>query len=132
MSFKDQMSKIPFDASEAKYVPSGVVMLDSVLSKGQGIPRGTFIEIASDSGIGKCVSPKEVICINDQFQSIGGYSESCSSLDLRKQFIYSTEATEYDVVSSFQEATHLHRVQSDTVAAISDIYGGFLECTPGS
>lgn len=35
------------------FSPSGSIILDAVISNGKGIPSGTFIEIASESGCGK-------------------------------------------------------------------------------
>lgn len=53
-SLKDlysQISKITERKDE--FVKSGILALDAVLSNGEGIPLGTFIEIASESGGGK-------------------------------------------------------------------------------
>lgn len=38
---------------EDRYLPSGSIILDSVLTDGKGIPLGKLIELSSDSGIGK-------------------------------------------------------------------------------
>ena len=38
---------------EEVFCPSGSIILDAVISNGRGIPEGTFIEIASESGCGK-------------------------------------------------------------------------------
>lgn len=35
------------------FMPSGSIILDAVISNGRGLPEGTFIEIASESGCGK-------------------------------------------------------------------------------
>ncbi len=38
---------------EETFWPSGSIIFDSIVSNGRGIPEGTFIEIASESGCGK-------------------------------------------------------------------------------
>lgn len=38
---------------EEHFSPSGSIILDAIISNGRGIPAGTFIEIASESGCGK-------------------------------------------------------------------------------
>lgn len=54
MGFKESMEALGFENSHTDlFVPSGIVVLDAVLSGGKGIPLGTFIEIASESGLGK-------------------------------------------------------------------------------
>ena len=54
MDFSERINAIGFDYKEEReFIPTGLVVFDSVLSKGRGIPRGTFIEVASDSGLGK-------------------------------------------------------------------------------
>lgn len=40
-------------SDKTEFIPSGSLVVDAVLSNGKGIPMGKFIEIASDSGIGK-------------------------------------------------------------------------------
>src|SRR5574344_1841028 len=40
-------------AREEVFNPSGSIILDAIISNGRGIPEGTFIEIASESGCGK-------------------------------------------------------------------------------
>lgn len=44
---------IDLTAREEKFSPSGSIILDAIISNGRGIPEGTFIEIASESGCGK-------------------------------------------------------------------------------
>jgi RecA/RadA recombinase len=44
---------IDLTAKEENFSPSGSIILDAVISNGRGIPEGTFIEIASESGCGK-------------------------------------------------------------------------------
>ena len=46
-------SLIDLTARPDVFHPSGSIILDAVLSNGKGIPEGTFIEIASESGCGK-------------------------------------------------------------------------------
>lgn len=38
---------------EEVFTPSGSIILDAIVSNGKGLPSGTFIEIASESGCGK-------------------------------------------------------------------------------
>lgn len=47
----DQM--IDLTTKEETFTPSGSIIMDAVLSNGKGIPSGTFIELASESGSGK-------------------------------------------------------------------------------
>ena len=42
--------------AEDKFIPSGSVIFDAVLSKGKGLPLRKFIQISSDSGVGKTTS----------------------------------------------------------------------------
>lgn len=54
MSFKDKANKLAKKfpvADETLFYPSGSVIFDAVL--GGGIPAGTYIELASESGLGK-------------------------------------------------------------------------------
>lgn len=44
---------IDLTAREESFCPSGSIILDAIISNGRGIPEGTFIEIASESGCGK-------------------------------------------------------------------------------
>lgn len=44
---------IDLTAREERFSPSGSIILDAVISNGRGLPEGTFIEIASESGCGK-------------------------------------------------------------------------------
>lgn len=44
---------IDLTAREERFCPSGSIILDAIVSNGRGIPEGTFIEIASESGCGK-------------------------------------------------------------------------------
>ena len=44
---------IDLTAREEQFSPSGSIILDAIISNGRGIPEGTFIEIASESGCGK-------------------------------------------------------------------------------
>lgn len=50
---KGLTDKYKTDVQDDEYIPSGSIIFDAVLSKGQGIPRKKFIQISSDSGIGK-------------------------------------------------------------------------------
>lgn len=43
-------------SEEDQFIPSGSVIFDAVLSKGKGIPLKKFIQISSDSGVGKSTS----------------------------------------------------------------------------
>lgn len=54
MSFEEKAKKLSQNfpsPKETEFLPSGSIVLDSVL--GGGIPSGTYIEIASESGLGK-------------------------------------------------------------------------------
>lgn len=44
---------IDLTAKEEVFTPSGSIILDAIISDGKGIPAGTFIELASESGCGK-------------------------------------------------------------------------------
>ena len=41
------------NVEEDEYISSGSIIFDAVLSKGKGIPKKKFIQISSDSGVGK-------------------------------------------------------------------------------
>lgn len=62
---------------EESFSPSGSIILDAIISNGKGLPSGTFIEIASESGCGKstmclhiakkyCAQGKRVIYIDTE------------------------------------------------------------------
>ena len=50
---KDLSKRYERQGVEDKFIPSGSVIFDAVLSNGKGIPLRKFIQISSDSGIGK-------------------------------------------------------------------------------
>ena len=54
MGFKEKATKLAKDfpsSDEVEFIPSGSVIMDAIL--GGGVPLGTYIEIASASGLGK-------------------------------------------------------------------------------
>lgn len=54
MGFSEKANKLAKEfpvADEVEFTPSGSVVMDSIL--GGGVPMGTYIEIASESGLGK-------------------------------------------------------------------------------
>ena len=55
-TMKSLGNKYKKDDLEDKFIPSGSVIFDAVLSKGRGIPLRKFIQISSDSGVGKTTS----------------------------------------------------------------------------
>lgn len=59
-------SRRPLDGEgDEIFLKSGSVILDAVLSKGDGVPLGKFIQISSDSGLGKttlCLHMARVAC----------------------------------------------------------------------
>ena len=75
---------------EESFVPSGSIILDAIISNGRGIPAGTFIEIASESGCGKstmcihiakryCAQGRRVIYIDTE-QGLNGNQIDCFGL----------------------------------------------------
>ena len=42
MGFMESMGNLGYDPTEGEFVPSGVVVLDAILSQGRGIPLGLF------------------------------------------------------------------------------------------
>lgn len=78
---------ISLTAKEESFSPSGSIILDAIISNGRGIPAGTFIEIASESGCGKstmclhiakkyCSQGKRVIYIDTE-QGLNGNQIDC-------------------------------------------------------
>ncbi len=72
---------------EESFSPSGSIILDAIVSNGRGLPAGTFIEIASESGCGKstmclhiakkyCSQGKRVIYIDTE-QGLNGNQIDC-------------------------------------------------------
>ena len=72
---------------EESFSPSGSIILDAIVSNGRGLPAGTFIEIASESGCGKstmclhiakkyCAQGKRVIYIDTE-QGLNGNQIDC-------------------------------------------------------
>ena len=72
---------------EELFSPSGSIILDAIISNGRGIPEGTFIEIASESGCGKstmclhiakkyCSQGKRVIYIDTE-SGLNGNQVDC-------------------------------------------------------
>lgn len=79
---------------EESFSPSGSIILDAVISNGRGIPAGTFIEIASESGCGKstmclhiarkyCSQGKRVIYIDTE-SGLNGNQIDCFGM---RQFV---------------------------------------------
>ena len=75
---------------EETFTPSGSIILDAIISNGRGIPAGTFIEIASESGCGKstmcfhiakkyCSQGKRVIYIDTE-SGVNGNQVDCFGL----------------------------------------------------
>ena len=75
---------------EESFTASGSIILDAIISNGRGIPAGTFIEIASESGCGKstmcihiakryCAQGKRVIYIDTE-QGLNGNQIDCFGL----------------------------------------------------
>lgn len=78
---------IDLTAKEETFSPSGSIILDAIVSNGRGLPAGTFIEIASESGCGKstmcihiakkyCSQGKRVIYIDTE-QGLNGNQIDC-------------------------------------------------------
>ena len=56
MSLEDKMAKLSkkFDTyNTEEYDTTGSIIFDAVLSDGKGMPKGAFVELASQSGVGK-------------------------------------------------------------------------------
>ncbi len=79
---------------EESFSPSGSIILDAIVSNGRGLPAGTFIEIASESGCGKstmclhiakkyCSQGKRVIYIDTE-QGLNGNQIDCFGM---RQFV---------------------------------------------
>ena len=75
---------------EEQFTPSGSIILDAIVSNGRGLPSGTFIEIASESGCGKstmcfhiakkyCSQGKRVIYIDTE-SGVNGNQVDCFGL----------------------------------------------------
>ena len=81
---------IDLTTKEEVFHPSGSIILDAVISDGRGIPEGTFIEIASESGCGKstmcfhiakkyCSQGKRVVYIDTE-SGVNGNQIDCFGL----------------------------------------------------
>lgn len=91
LDYKKMYSElIDLTAKEEVFHPSGSIILDAVISDGRGIPEGTFIEIASESGCGKstmcfhiakkyCSQGKRVIYIDTE-SGVNGNQIDCFGL----------------------------------------------------
>ena len=91
LDYKKMYSElIDLTAKEEAFHPSGSIILDAVISDGRGIPEGTFIEIASESGCGKstmcfhiakkyCSQGKRVIYIDTE-SGVNGNQIDCFGL----------------------------------------------------
>lgn len=94
------MAKFDFDSfydellcvttKEEVFHPTGSIILDAVISDGRGLPEGTFIEIASESGCGKstmcfhiarkyCSQGKRVVYIDTE-SGVNGNQIECFGL----------------------------------------------------
>jgi RecA/RadA recombinase len=83
-------SLMDLTCKEETFTPSGSIILDAIISNGRGIPSGTFIEIASESGCGKstmcfhiakkyCSQGKRVIYIDTE-SGVNGNQVDCFGL----------------------------------------------------
>lgn len=81
---------IDLSSKDEVFHPTGSIILDAVLSDGKGIPEGTFIELASESGCGKstmclhiakkyCSQGKRVIYIDTE-SGLNGSQIDCFGL----------------------------------------------------
>ena len=104
-----------------EYVKSGSFVFDAILSDGQGIPLGSFIEITSPAGVGKCVSGDSIVCVDGVFQRIDqnikvdGYTP-CSKVVAG---LSTTDVAEF----TYRERVNLTR-------RIKDQYGMEIQSTP--
>lgn len=83
-------SLMDLTCKEESFTPSGSIILDAIVSNGRGLPSGTFIEIASESGCGKstmcfhiakkyCSQGKRVIYIDTE-SGVNGNQVDCFGL----------------------------------------------------
>lgn len=103
-----------------QFVPSGSFVLDAVLSNGRGIPMGTFIEITSPAGVGKCVSGDTIVCVDGVYQRID-------------EHIHNTGYTEFvgniTTAHGTSKTSHKYMEKVSRVVEIEDQYGMTIRAT---
>ena len=123
---------------EETFTPSGSIILDAIVSNGKGLPSGTFIEIASESGCGKstmcfhiakkyCSQGKRVVYIDTE-SGVNGNQVDCFGLRkyVDEMLFIPVRLQTYGEVDDFLSKTVL---EDDKVELI--IYDSITATVPG-
>ncbi len=118
-----KLQKNKIDPSNRKYIKTGFSVIDNVLTEGKGLPLGSYIEISSKSGCGKCVTGDSIVFVDGKFKRIEDDIESVGF----------TESNEHsEIMSRYGNVHFSHRYKEhvSNVITISDVHGNKITCTP--
>lgn len=121
--FFKKLQKKTFDPANRKYLKTGFSVIDNLLSDGKGMPLGSYIEISSKSGCGKCVTGDSIVFVNGKLKRIEDDIEN----------IGFTESNEHsEIMSRYGNVQFSHRYKEhvSNVITISDVHGNKITCTP--
>ena len=121
--FFKKLQKKTFDPANRKYLKTGFSVIDNLLSDGKGMPLGSYIEISSKSGCGKCVTGDSIVFVNGKLKRIEDDIEN----------IGFTESNEHsEIMSRYGNVHFSHRYKEhvSNVITISDVHGNKITCTP--
>ena len=125
LSLYQQFKKGTVDPSQRKYITTGHATIDSLLSEGKGIPLGSYIELSSKSGCGKCVTGDTIIDVNGVLQRIDNNIENLGFTE--------AVATENNLIKSrndYVNFSHKYKEHVSTIVTVSDTHGNKISCTP--
>lgn len=125
LSLYQKFKKGTIDPSQRKYISTGHASIDALLSEGKGIPLGSYIELSSKSGCGKCVTGDTIVFVNNKLQRIDndisetGFTEAVGN---ENHSILSRDG--------IVEYSHKYKEHVSTIVTISDVHGNKISCTP--
>lgn len=118
-----KLQKNKVDPTKRKFLKTGISVVDSLLSEGKGLPLGSYIELSSKSGCGKCVTGDSIVFVDGKFKRIEDDIENVGF----------TPADEHSEIMSRHGNIHFsHRYKEhvSNVVTISDVHGNKITCTP--
>ena len=125
LSLYQQFKKGTVDPSQRKYISTGHASIDSLLSGGKGLPLGSYIELSSKSGCGKCVTGDTIVLVNNKLQRI-------DTDIINNGFTESLNDNEHCILSRNGNVDYSHKYKEhvSTIVTISDVHGNKISCTP--
>lgn len=124
LALYEQLKKGSVSPTQKKYISTGHASLDSLLSEGKGIELGTYIELSSKSGLGKCVTGDSIVFVNNKITRIE---------DDINELGYVAANTDNEILSqnnNFDKFSHRYKERVSCVVTIRDVHGNSLTGTP--